>query len=147
MIHTNLPKVIHTNLPSADTDPVLNYLVGRLQTHWHTRYCQPRPSSRCRFQFPKRPCGSTKILSHAKIYHQRGRYYETVTGKDSLFINSYNSVFFKTLEGQYGYTADKQCKCSLLGTDNLISRGGPGIFSPVKLFFLPFCTTSYFFQK
>ena len=31
-------KVIYTNLPNAQSDPVLHNLVYRLQTHRHTRY-------------------------------------------------------------------------------------------------------------
>ena len=88
-------KVIYTNLPNAQSDPVLHNLVSRLQTHRHTRYCQPKPSSPCRFRFPKQPCKSTRILSHCEIVRRRGKYYETFRDKDSLSINSYNPTILK----------------------------------------------------
>ena len=90
-----IEKVIHTNLPNIDIDPVLHDLVSRLQIHRHTKYCQPRPSYPCRFKFPKQPCSSTCILTHRETVRHRGKYYETVRDKYSTWINAYNPTILK----------------------------------------------------
>ena len=94
-LKTYIEKVIHTNLPGINDDAILHALVSRLQTHRHTKYCQPRPSSQCRFKFPKQPCSTTRILSHGETVRRRGRYYETIRDTHSAYINPYNPTILK----------------------------------------------------
>ncbi|MEW8546654.1 MAG: DUF6570 domain-containing protein [Candidatus Thiodiazotropha sp.] len=90
-----IDKVISTTLPSEESDPILHYLVKRLQTHHHTKTCLRRKT--CRFGFPRSETSATHILTNTDFtnpYH-RGHFYETKRNKDDLYINAYNPFLLK----------------------------------------------------
>ena len=62
-------KVIKTIIPDPEEDPELHYLVQKLQTHEHTKYCQ-KNKPMCKFGFPKNPCEETRIHLNAYIFTQ-----------------------------------------------------------------------------
>lgn len=91
-------SAICTSIPSRESDPEMNNLVQKLQTHSHTAYCCKGYKSSCRFGFPKKGslCDIIKVFGNVDFSHRnKGKFYETKKNSNECMINSYNSIILR----------------------------------------------------
>lgn len=70
-------STICTSIPSRESDPEMNNLVQRLQTHSHIAYCCRGHKSSCQFQ--KKVCDKTKVFGNVDFSHshkKKGMFWE-----------------------------------------------------------------------
>lgn len=88
-----IDKVILTQLPSEEDEDFYNLVKSR-QSHNHTQKCQTK-TGRCKYFFPRKQCGQTRILYECNRIRGKGTFYETKRNAGDELINPYNIHILK----------------------------------------------------
>jgi hypothetical protein len=88
-----IESIIKVQKNSGDSE--LNELVNRLQPHNCKQTCKKSGKNDCRFDFPKKVCNETRILSEEEILNGNGKFCELKRTIDEININNYNPDILK----------------------------------------------------